>query len=42
MSDIERAARNPTVRVTWKLANALETKPSVLFEVTEGEVRKGK
>ena len=36
VSDIERGARNPTVRVIWKLANALDTTPSALFERAEG------
>ncbi len=36
VSDIERGARNPTVKVIWKLAVALETKPSSLFAVAEG------
>ena len=36
MSDIERGARNPTVRVIWKLADALETQPSVLMGIAEG------
>ena len=35
VSDIERGARNPTVRVIWKLANALDTSPSALFEMAE-------
>ena len=35
VSDIERGARNPTVRVIWKLANALDTSPSALFETAE-------
>ena len=33
--DVERGARNPTVRVIWKLANALDTSPSALFETAE-------
>ena len=36
VSDVERGARNPTVRVIWKLADALETNPSTLFELAEG------
>ncbi len=36
VSDIERGARNPTVRVIWKLAVALETQPSVLCGIAEG------
>ena len=36
VSDVERGARNPTVKVIWKLAVALETEPSVLFAVAEG------
>ena len=35
VSDIERGARNPTVRVIWKLADALDTNPSALFERAE-------
>ena len=36
VSDIERGARNPTVKVIWKLAVALETEPSSLFAIAEG------
>ena len=36
VSDVERGARNPTVRVIWKLADALETKPSALLAIAEG------
>ncbi len=36
VSDIERGARNPTVKVIWKLADALETQPSVLLGIAEG------
>ena len=36
VSDIERGARNPTVKVIWKLAEALETQPSVLLGIAEG------
>ncbi len=36
VSDVERGERNPTVKVIWKLAVALETEPSVLFAVAEG------
>ncbi len=36
VSDIERGARNPTVKVIWKLAAALETEPSSLFSLAEG------
>ena len=35
VSDVERGARNPTVKVIWKLANALDTSPSALFERAE-------
>ena len=35
VSDVERGARNPTVKVIWKLAVALETQPSALFELAE-------
>ena len=36
VSDVERGARNPTVKVIWKLAAALDTEPSALFAVAEG------
>ena len=36
VSDVERGARNPTVKVIWKLATALDTEPSVLFAIAEG------
>ena len=36
VSDVERGARNPTVKVIWKLAVALDTEPSALFAVAEG------
>ena len=32
VSDVERGARNPTVKVIWKLAEALDVQPSALFE----------
>ena len=35
VSDVERGARNPTVKVIWKLALALETLPSSLFQYSE-------
>ena len=35
VSDIERGARNPTAKVIWKLATALDTQPSVLFGIAE-------
>ena len=41
VSDIERGARNPTVRVIWKLADALETQPSVLLGIAEGVLGEG-
>ena len=41
VSDIERGARNPTVKVIWKLAEALDTEPSALFAVAEGVAAKG-
>ena len=39
VSDVERGARNPTVKVIWKLAVALDTEPSALFVLAEGVVR---
>lgn len=42
VSDIERGARNPTVKVIWKLATALDTEPSTLFGLAEGVVAKGR
>ena len=36
VSDVERGARNPTVKVIWKLAVALDTRPSALFASAEG------
>ena len=41
VSDVERGARNPTVKVIWKLAVALETEPSTLFTLAEGVVDEG-
>ncbi len=41
VSDIERGARNPTVKVIWKLATALDTEPSALFALAEGVAAKG-
>ena len=38
VSDVERGARNPTVKLIWKLATALKTKPSALFEKAEAIV----
>ena len=38
VSDIERGARNPTVKVIWKLALALDTLPSALFERSEDRI----
>ncbi|MEX2374827.1 MAG: helix-turn-helix transcriptional regulator, partial [Dehalococcoidia bacterium] len=35
VSDVERGARNPTVKVIWKLADALEVPPSTLFEIAQ-------
>ena len=35
ISDIERGRRNPTVKVIWKLAVALDSRPSALFQVAE-------
>ena len=42
VSDIERGARNPTVRVIWKLTDALETHPSVLLGIAEGVLAEGR
>ena len=36
VSDVERGARNPTVKIIRKLADALETQPSVLLAIAEG------
>ena len=41
VSDVERGARNPTVRVIWKLADALDTQPSVLLGIAEGVLGEG-
>ncbi len=41
VSDVERGARNPTVKVIWKLAEALETQPSVLLGIAEGVLGEG-
>ena len=41
VSDVERGARNPTVKVIWKLAVALDTEPSALFTLAEGVAAKG-
>jgi transcriptional regulator with XRE-family HTH domain len=41
VSDIERGERNPTVKVIWKLALALDTKPSVLFAMAEEVTKEG-
>jgi transcriptional regulator with XRE-family HTH domain len=41
VSDVERGARNPTVKVIWKLADALETQPSALFGIAERVLGKG-
>ena len=36
VSDVERGARNPTVKIIRKLADALETQPSVPLAIAEG------
>ena len=41
VSDIERSTRNPTVKVIWKLADALETQPSVLLGIAEEVLGEG-
>jgi len=41
ISDVERGARNPTVKVIWKLADALETEPSALLGIAEGVLGEG-
>lgn len=38
VSDVERGARNPTVKVVWKLAEALEVLPSTLFQTAESSL----
>lgn len=35
VSGIERGVRNPTIRTIWRLAEALDTKPSELIVATE-------
>ena len=35
VSDVERGARNPTVRTLWKLAEALGVKPQFIVEMAE-------
>ena len=42
VSDVERGARNPTVKVIWKLAVALDTEPSTLFASAEGVAAEGR
>ena len=39
VSDVERGARNPTVKVIWKLSRALDTQPSALFRIAEAALR---
>jgi transcriptional regulator with XRE-family HTH domain len=39
VSLIERGERQPTVRVIFRLAEALRVTPSRLIELTEGQVR---
>lgn len=39
VSDIERGARNPTVKVIWKLAEALEIQPSELLQIAEDHLQ---
>ncbi len=41
VSDVERGARNPTVKVIWKLAVALDTRPSALFASAEEVAAEG-
>jgi transcriptional regulator with XRE-family HTH domain len=41
VSLIERGERQPTIRVIFKLAEALQVAPSRLIELTEGQVRNG-
>lgn len=35
ISGIERGVRNPTVRIVWRVADALRTTPSTLFKSAE-------
>lgn len=35
VSDVERGARNPTVRTLWKIATALGVRPQRIVEVAE-------
>jgi hypothetical protein len=39
VSDVERDARNPAVKVSWKLALALETVPGALFLDSEQRMK---
>ena len=35
ISDIERGARNPTVRTLWRIAAALQVKPAVIIDLAQ-------
>ena len=39
LSAIERGLQNPSLKLVWKLAAALETKPTKLIAATEGKMR---
>ena len=40
ISGIERGVRNPTLRVIWRLADALSTSPSALLRASERKLSK--
>ena len=40
VSGIERGVRNPTLRIIWRLAEALSTTPSALFKASEKRIGK--
>ena len=39
LSAIERGLQNPSLKLIWRLAAALETKPSKLISAAEGKMR---
>ena len=40
VSGIERGVRNPTLRIIWRLAEALSTTPSALLKASEKRIGK--